>query len=97
METTKLATIEDVSLALQETLALDGAEHRALKPAERRQRAARLADLYEMRARMFAELIDRLHDVVVPGALYDVASATARGMQADRDSMRFWRGQAGAR
>lgn len=97
MKFTELKTIQDVNKALDAELALSGEEHRALKPAARRQRAARLADLFEMRAQLFEELLDNLHNVAVAAAVNDVATAIARGAQADRDSMRFWRIQAGAR
>lgn len=97
METTKLETIEAVSQALSAEFALDGVEMRTMKPAERRQRASRIADLFEIRVALFDELLDRLHQVVVAGAERDVAAAVARAVVADRDSVRFWRGQAGAR
>ena len=97
METTKLNTIASVNRALDVELGLTGAEHRALKPAQRRQRAARLADLHEIRVGLFRAKLANLHYIVVSAEIEDIATAIARAIDADLDSVKFWRTQAGAR
>lgn len=94
METTKLDTVDKVSDAISALVSITSAELRAYKPAQRRERAARLADLYEIRAQLF----DETDLFSVPaGQVRTFAVAIARAAQADRDSMRFWRNEAGAR
>jgi hypothetical protein len=93
--TTELNTVEEVSRVIDLICAIDGAELRAMKPAERRIRASRLADLFEIRARYWHELNVNAHRVdTIPG-VYGAACALAE--RSDRDSARFWRTQAGAR
>jgi hypothetical protein len=86
-------TIKQVSERIHQVI--DGSNPRDLKPAQRRQRAQQLADLYEIRAQLFAEI--DLATAVIPAALDDLAMATARAADNDRDSMKFWRGEAGRR
>lgn len=88
-------TIQNVSDRIGELCAIPAAELRAMKPAERRQRASHLADLYEIRAQLFAEL--DLATAVLPGAVKDVAMGMARAADNDKDSVKFWRHEAGAK
>jgi hypothetical protein len=96
MGTTKLATIEAVNQALDAEFAARLAL-RKMKPAEQRQSASRIADLFEIRRGLFQELLGRLHEVVVAEAVKDVATVTARAMEGDHASVKFWRTQAEAR
>lgn len=95
MQTTKLETVEQVNEAMRPLLLIGAADLRALKPAQRRQRAARLADLYELRAQLLGEL--DLATAVVPAALGVAHQAFEIARRADRNSARFWRREAGAR
>lgn len=93
--TTELNTVEEVSKVIELIIEVDGVEFRTLKPAQRRIRAARLADLFEIRARYWHELnVSAHHTDTIPG-VYGFACALAE--RSDRDSARFWRTQAGAR
>lgn len=87
---TALNTIEDVTAAIRAIV--DGPVPRALKPAQQRQRAARLADLYEIRARFWHEhgIAARMSDMIPD--VYGDACVLAEAR--DWDSVRFWRGLA---
>lgn len=89
----KLKTVEDVTAAIREIV--DGDHPNGMKPAERKLRASRLADLYEVRASMWRELgpAADLSDAI-PDA-YRAACAVAE--KHDRGQVVFFRGQAGAR
>lgn len=94
---TKLQTIEDVNRALDAEFAIRAAGLREMKPAEQKLSASRIADLHEIRRDLFKELLGRLHEIVVSGAEHDVATATSRAIDADDNSVTFWRSLAGAR
>lgn len=94
---TNLRTIEDVNRALDTEFAIRAAGLREMKPAEQKLSASRIADLHEIRRDLFKELLNRLHEVVVADAVRDMATATSRAIDADDNSVSFWRGLAGAR
>jgi hypothetical protein len=85
-----LNTIDQVNAAIREIV--DGDHPRAMKPTEVKLRAARLADLYEVRLSLWRELgqAAELHDVI-PDA-YRMACSVA--IKHDGDQVRYWRGQA---
>lgn len=96
METTKLVTVEDVTAAIHALVAQRRARgHRSVKPAQNREEAARFADLYEMRARMWMDLgiAARLNDAVSDS--YGLACSVASTH--DQDEERHWRRLAGSR
>lgn len=96
METTKLESVEQVTAAIRALVeARRDRGHRSAKPAQNREEAARFADLYEMRSRMWFELgtAARLNDAI-PDAY---ASACAVASKHDQDEERHWRRMAGAR
>ena len=93
--TTELNTVEEVSRVIDLICTVDGMELRAMKPAQRRMRAARLADLFEIRARYWHELNVAAHRNDAIPSVYGAACALAE--RADRDSARWWRREAGAR
>jgi hypothetical protein len=96
MQTTKLETVEQITAAIR---ALEGERrargHRQVKPAQNREEAARFADLYEMRARMWFDMgtAARLADTI-PDAYADACAVASKH---DQDEERHWRGLAGAR
>lgn len=92
-----MKTIEDVNRALDTEYAIRAAGLREMKPTEQRLSASRIADLHEVRRDLFRELLGRLHEIVVAGAVSDMASAISRAMDADDGSVKFWRNLAGAR
>lgn len=96
METTKLETVGDVTAAIRELARVRRERGRTpVKPAQNRAEAGRMADLYEMRARMFFDLgvAARLNDAI-PEAY---ASACVVASKHDQDEERHWRRLAGAR
>jgi hypothetical protein len=95
MELTKLATVDDVSAAISAVHA--GPKPRELTKALERQRAARLADLHELRAQYFREL--DLSAIVAPdrATRNALAMAVTLADEKDRDKAAFWRTIAGAR
>jgi predicted glycosyltransferase len=95
MELTKLATVDDVSAAI--SAVIEGPKPRELKPSLQRQRAARLAELHELRAQYFREL--DLSTVVAPdqATRNALAMAVTLAEEKDRDKAAFWRTIAGVR
>ena len=95
---TKLENVEDVTAAIHELVEIRRTRvrtHEKAKPAQDRQEAARLADLYEIRARMWFELGAAAYtNDLIPDA-YGRACAVAS--KNDQDEERHWRTQAGAR
>jgi hypothetical protein len=86
--TNRIETLSDVNLAIIDAIALP------MHPAKaRRVRAARLADLHEIRARMFREAGEAADDLVPE--IYKHACNMAAGRDADRAM--FFRCEAGAR
>jgi hypothetical protein len=88
MEYTKIETLNDINLAIVEAVALPMSPLKA-----KRLRAARLADLHEMRARVFADAGKAAGDLV-PDVYKHAANMAAKR---DMDQVRFFRTQAGAR
>ncbi|HTF49493.1 MAG TPA: hypothetical protein VK735_18780 [Pseudonocardia sp.] len=68
---------------------------RHLKPGARRLRAAALADLHEVRARLWREL--DLATMTSPAGLSTLAFAASQAAELDDRYVRFWRTEAGAR
>lgn len=94
---TKLQTIEDVNRALDMEYAIRAAGLRTMKRAEDRLSCGRVADLLEIRRDLFKALLERLHEVAVPGALHEIGMAVSRAIDADDDSVKHWRNLAGQR
>lgn len=84
--------------AIDAELSITSEQLRAMKPAERRMRAARLEDLFTYRARLFRTTgIDRMAEFVPPTELELVSTALARAIDKDEDSAKFWRKEASSR
>lgn len=90
METTKLETIDQVTAAIVEAINM-----RPTRPGARaeRLRCTRLADLHEMRARMFSDAAKSAGDLVPEIFVHAANMAAGR----DMDRARQFRRQAGAR
>jgi hypothetical protein len=88
MEFTKLHTVDEITDAIVAAVGLPMSPLKA-----KRERAARLADLYEMRARLFADAAKAAGDQIP--VLFVHAANMAAGR--DMDQMRFFRREAGAR
>lgn len=92
-----MKTIEEVNRALDAEFAVRAAGLRGMKRSEQQLSASRIADLHEIRRDLFRELLGRLHEIVVGGSVSDMATAISRAIDADDNSVSFWRGMAGAR
>lgn len=91
-ETTKLETVDDVKAAID---AIAYGAPVPKKKIERQLRASRLADLYEIRAHMWAILGAAADGSdTIPDA-YRAACVVAEAR--DWDLVKFWRTEAGAR
>jgi hypothetical protein len=88
-----LDTIPGVSARISQVIEAND-YGRGLKPGARRLRASALADLFEIRAHLFVTMD---LTAIPSGMLQDVATATARAAEKDRDSVRFWRSEASRR
>jgi hypothetical protein len=97
MEITKLNTVEDITGAIRalEDMRRARPAGRTAKPAQMREEAARFADLYEMRADLWRALGTRAFALKSIADAYGSACAVAE--KHDRDAVRYWRNQAGAR
>lgn len=93
METTKLQTVEDVSDAIVEMYRKSANEMRGAKPAELQLHNSLIADLHEMRARLFREL--DLATMATPAGLNTLAFAASQAAELDDRQARFFRTQAG--
>lgn len=94
---TKLTTVEDITGAIRalETLRRNRAYDRPVKPAQLREEASRFADLYELRAAQWHELgVKARQRKATPDAYADACAVAEKH---DRDQVRHWRNQAGAR
>lgn len=86
--TSRIQNLNDVNLAIMDALALP------MHPAKaKRTRAAQLADLHEIRARMFHDAGTTADDLVAD--IYKHAANLAA--KRDMDQARWWRTQAGSR
>jgi len=88
METTKLETVDQVTIAIAEAIVMPSSPAKA-----ERLRCTRLADLHEMRARMFSDAAKSAGDLVPEIFVYAANMAAGR----DMDRARQFRRQAGAR
>lgn len=88
MEITKLETVDQVTDAIVEAVGMP-----MHPPKAERARCTRLADLYEIRARMFSDAAKTAGDLVPVIFVHAANSAAAR----DMDRARQFRRQAGAR
>lgn len=91
-QTADLDTIEGVTERISQVIW--ASNPRDLKTAERRARAGHLADLHEIRARLWAEM-----DLspVPSNMLRDLAKAVEQAAMLDANSVKFWRTEASAR
>lgn len=89
MEFTKLHTVDEITEAIVEAVGLP-----MTPPKAKRERAARLADLHEMRARLFSDAASGADLNRIP-IIFVHAANVAAGRDMERS--RFWRGEAGAR
>lgn len=88
MEFTKLYTVDEV------TDAIVAAINMPMQPAKaKRERAARLADLHEMRARLFSDAAKAAGNQIPVIFVHAANMAAGR----DMDRVRFFRREAGAR
>lgn len=84
----RIETLNDVNLAIVDALALP------MHPAKaKRIRAAKLAELHEIRARMFHDAGTKADDLVADIYKHAANQAAKR----DMDQVKFWRTEAGAR
>jgi len=85
-------TIEltQINKALDVEHAITAAELRAMKPMERKLRAARLVDLHERRIRVFTDALDRMNEFTPPVLNELIATALAQAIQKDRESIILW-------
>lgn len=90
-----LETVEQVTAAIRAIV--DGDHPNGMKPAERRIRAALLADLYELRARLWNELGVKVRGRIVLRIPDEYATACAVAEKHDRNQVEFFRGMAATR
>jgi hypothetical protein len=90
-----LETVEQVTEAIRAIV--DGDHPNGMKPVERRVRAARLADLYEIRAQLWRELGVKVRGRLVLRIPDEYATACAVAEKHDRGQVTFFRGMAGSR
>lgn len=97
MVPTTLTTVESITAAIDALVEfrLSRPAGRTAKPSQMREEAARFADLYELRAAQWHELGVRAFRVKGIADVYGSACAVAE--KHDRDQVRYWRNQAGAR
>lgn len=88
METTKLTTVDEVTSAIVQATGMPMSP-----PKAERARCARLADLHEMRARMFVDAVKTAGDLVPEIFVHAANLAAGR----DMDRARQFRRQAGGR
>jgi hypothetical protein len=93
--TTDLDTVEGVTDAIVALYKVSANEMRGAKPVERRIHAARIADLHELRARLFRGL--DLANLATAAGLNTLAFAASQAAELDDRQAAFFRTQASQR